>query len=372
MALLVLQNAELNPMTLTPATSIPQMIDAAVLSHLARRRGECATVLLPASHPGADEGDRRLVLEGLFHSLTAPDANELRARIEAELVAHRLSGGGAGVAVVAGVGFLDLYQSPVRTAHMEQGPYPWVLPLLLEATAPQDFLVLGLSQKLLRLVHYLQGEATAVELPAETPTSLETFRHREDRGDQNMENRASAGSTPGTMGALRFGTLSEREDAHLHLEHFFARVDASVSPVLGKRPLLLIGLEEEVAAFRRVAKHCHLFVEQISHAGMRDLPLRDIAHLAHECALSRQRAAGLEALGKIREKADRRLALEGNEEVLEAARAGRVHLLCVPELAGESQGERAEWNAAALETLSHGGEVLVVANTPILAALLRY
>lgn len=359
-------------MTPSLTTSAPDFVDASTLSHLARCQGPCITVLLPASHPGAQESERHAVLESLFHGLTAPDADGLRGRIEKELLAKHINGGGPGVALVAGSGFLEIYQASLQKAQIEQGDVPFILPLLSEALAPQDFLILSLSEKQMSVIHYLQGEATMLGMPTDAPESLEAFRHREARGEQNIEARASAGSTPGTMGALRFGTDLEREDSHAHRERYFARVDESLSPVLGKRLLLLLGVEEEVATFRRVAKHCQLFSGQLGHPAGRDLPLRDIAQQARECALAHLKMAGRKELGEIREKSDRRLALEGNEEVLDAAHAGRVHVLCVPQQADASRAEQELWNAAAVATLNHGGRLLVVNDTSVLAASLRY
>ena len=359
-------------MTPTTAPSAPPLFDAATLSHLAGRPGPCLTVLLPACSPGSGSGERHTVLESLFHTLPAPDAVQLLGRIEDALAAHGLNGGGPGLAIVAGSGYLEIYRAPVPAPQIEQDSYPFVLPLLPDALAPHDFFVLELSEKQLRLMHYLHGELTPLELPGTMAASLEQFRHREDHGDQNRENRTSTGSVPGTIGARRFGTLSEREDASLHRERFFARADDSLAALLGPRLLLLMGVDEEVAAFRRVAKHCQMFAEQIPHPAVRHLPLREIAQRASECALSHGRARGTGALNEIREKADRRLTLAGNEAILEAARAGRVHLVCIPEAAGASRDEQLLWNAAAIETLRHRGEVLVAGDTRELAALLRY
>lgn len=102
---------------------------------------------------------------------------------------------------------------------------------------------------------------------------------------------------------------------------------------------------------------------------MRDLPVREITQMAHECALSRRRAEGKEALRKFRERGNRKLALDDSAAVLEAAKAGRVHLLCVPE--ATEGAEEALWNLAVAETLSHGGEVFTAPATS-LAAVLRY
>jgi len=360
-------------MTPTIAPSpLPPIMDPAILSQLASHRGSAVTVLLPASHPGANDGSRHTLLESLFHGLTSLDAKKLRSRIEEVLTAHQMQGGGMGLAAVAGSGYLEVYRVPVEAAQFMQADHPFLLPLLPEVLAPREFFILSLGEKQLRLMQYAHGYATRVDLPDGMIESLEEFRHPQEHGDQNRENRSSAGSAPGAMGALRFGTLSEREDAHMHREHFFARADESLAPLVGKGRLLLMGLDEQVADFRRVAKHCALFAEHLPHPAGRDLPVREIAQEAHACGQRDYRARGLQVLGQIREMSRRQLALEGNEAVLDAARAGRVHQLCVPELATASSEEQTLWNAAAAETLNYKGEVFTVGAIQELAARLRY
>lgn len=358
----------LERMTSTPTRSTPLLLDADILGHLARRRGECLTILLPPSHPGAPEGHKLVTLHSLFHSLKSQEDLDLRKKMEGALMEHDLNGGGSGLAIFAGSDFVEIYRAPVESPIIHQGQACFILPFLLEANAPQDFLILGISKKLLRLVHYLHGEGTELALSPGIPASLAESRHREDHGDPRRQNASPAGGSQGNLGAVQFGTRTEREDEPIHLHHFFAQVDERLAPMLRNRLLLMMGIEEEIADFRRAAKHCHLFTEEIPH-GMRDLPVREITQMAHECALSRRRAEGKEALRKFRERGNRKLALDDSAAVLEAAKAGRVHLLCVPE--ATEGAEEALWNLAVAETLSHGGEVFTAPATS-LAAVLRY
>ncbi len=335
---------------------------------MARRRGQCLTALLPAIHPGATEGHRLVTIESLFHSLKSPEDQALRTKIEGALMTQDLSGGGNGLAVFAGPDFVEIYRAPVAAPMIHQGQACFILPLLLEANAQQDFLILGISKKLLRLVHYLHGECVELALSTGMPENLEVFRHREAHGGPSSQNSSPAGGSEGGLGSVQFGTRTEREDEPIHLHRFFAEVDERLAPLLGHRLLLLMGIDTEIAEFRRAAKHCHLFAEAIPH-GMRDLALREITQMARECALSRRRAEGREVLRKFREHGNRKLAIDDSAAVLEAAKAGRVHQLCVPETT--EGAEEALWNLAVVETLSHGGEVFTTPSAS-LAALLRY
>lgn len=358
-------------MTDTPARSTPLLLDADILGHLARRRGLCLTVLLPPIHPGAPEGHRLVMLESLFHSLKSQVDLALQTKVEGALMAQDLSGGGSGLAIFAGADFVEIYRAPVESPKIHQGEACFLLPLLLESNAQQDFLILGISKKLLRLVHYRHGECTELALSAGMPENLEAFSQRESHGAPHRQNASAVGGSHGGLGAVQFGTQTGREDEPIRLHRFFTEVDERLAPLLGHRLLLLMGIETEIAEFRRAAKHCHLFAEAIPH-GMRDLALREITQMARECALSRRRAEGRELLRKVRERGNRKLASDDSMAVVEAAKAGRVHQLCVPEA---SEGaEETGWNLAVVETLSHGGEVFTgpAGSSAGLAALLRY
>ena len=360
----------------SPVSTRP--LDAESLAQLARRRGECLTVLLPPSHPGASEGDRLTTLRSLFRSFVSSEQVALRMKIESALLEQAMTGGGSGLAIFAGQDFLEIYNAPVQSAQIFAGTYYFLLPFLLDVGTPKDFLILGVSEKLLRLLHYLQGECTPLELPPGMPANLEEFHGGEDR-DRLTKNHSSAGSAKGKGQSVRFGLSAEHDESALHLVPFCARLDESLAPALGERTLLLMGHEEAIAAFRRAAKHCSLFAGAISQ-GMRDLPLREITQLAGECALAQRREEGMQAFRKIHERGDGNLAAGGNQAALELARAGRIHILCVPEFdSGQQDSLQNEesLNAAVAETLSHGGEVFTVraedaAPAHPLSALLRY
>lgn len=365
-------------MTSTTSTVSTRPLDAESLAQLARRRGECITVLLPSSHPGASEGDRLTTLRSLFHSFVSSEQVALRMKIETALLEQVMTGGGSGLAIFAGQDFFEIYNAPVQSPKVFEGTYCFLLPFLLDVGTPKDFFILGVSEKLLRLLHYLHGECTPLELPSAMPANLEESHGGEDR-EQNTRNHSSGGSAKGKGQSVRFGSSGEPDESALHLVPFCAQLDERLAPALGERTLLLMGHEEAIAAFRRAAKHCSLFAGAISQ-GMRDLPMRDITQLAGECALAQRREEGMQAFRNIHERGDGNLASGGNKAALEFAQAGRIHILCVPEFDSAQQDSlqnEESLNAAVAETLSHGGEVFTVraedaAPAQPLAAQLRY
>ncbi|MBY0503894.1 MAG: hypothetical protein K2X03_08285 [Bryobacteraceae bacterium] len=351
-------------MTPSLMPSHPPHLDAEVLEHLARHRGDCLTVLLPALRPGAPEGDRLITLQGLFHALPAHAGDPMRGKVEKAVLEHGPSRGGSGLAIFAGLDFVETYDAPVHEPRIYAGAACLLLPFLLEVQAPQDFFVLGLGRNHIRWLRYQHGECVALNLPFGVPASLDEFR-RPVHTDPHARNFSGTG--PG------FGTGHESEDLDLHLHHFFARVEEGLYPEFGHRLLLLVGLEDELAAFRRAARHGHLFAEQIPH-GSSALSLREIAQAARDCALHRRRREGQEALRRFQERRNRKLTSCAPEEILEAAQSGRIHLLCVPETAPETVPDAVHdlWNLAAVETFRHGGEVFSVDPPASLCAILRY
>ena len=358
-------------MTLTNKKQNLPLMDAKNLEKLARRRGECVTVLLPATHPGAPEKDKLETLKVLMHAEGAAVDPAMVQKMEEALVEREISGGGPGVAIFAGEDFLEVYGAPVTTAKVVIGEQFFVLPTLLDACLAQEFMILGLSKKVLRLLQFEEGICRAIELPEGMPAKLEDSQGVES-SDLKTKNHASSGSMPGGAGAVHFGTTSQNEDSDNHLEHWFGQVDQGLAPIVGKRQLMLLGPDFEVAAFRRVVKHCTLFEGEIVQ-GMKDLSMGEIAQMAGERALSAQNAKGVAALEKIREWKVRSAVATDGETANAAAKEGRVQVLCV----SDSVVEEDLVNATVIETLSHGGQVMSVREKEMspgssVAALLRY
>jgi len=358
-------------MTLTNNKQNLPLMDAKNMEKLARRHGECVTVLLPATHPGAPEKDKLATLKGLMRAEGAAVDSAMVKKMEEALGERELSGGGPGVAIFAGEDFLEVYGAPVTTAKVVIGEQFFVLPTLLDACLDQEFVILGLSKKLLRLLQFKEGFCRTMELPEGMPAKLEDSQGVES-SNMKIKNHASSGSMPGGAGAVHFGTTSPHEDSDNHLEQWFGRVDEELAPIVGKRHLMLLGPEDEVAAFRRVVKYCTLFEEQIVQ-GMKDLSVLEIAQMAGERARSAQYAKGVAAMDKIREWKDRSAVATDGETANAAAKAGRVQVLCV----SDSVAEEELVNETVVQTLSHGGQVLSVREKEmspgcLVAALLRY
>ncbi len=200
-----------------------------------------------------------------------------------------------------------------------------------------------------------------------------------DAPDHDLEARSAAGKSTGSMRAVHFGTGPGREIDDERLLEFFRQVDKGLHSLLNGAPLLLAGVDYEVAIYRRAAKYPHILEGRLED----DLSLKSLAEIG-QLAAERGKAdswrEGQEALALFREAAHRERTLSGIRRVLEAAKQGRVAKLIFAEGAEFTSGSATRTdliNAAVVLTIVNGGQVSVLpenvmAKLSPVAALLRY
>jgi hypothetical protein len=293
--------------------------------------------------------------------------------------------GGPGITLLVAPGTEMVYQTPgVAPERLTIASRFHILPLLATALAPQEFYILGLSKKQVRLWHYSHGICEERELPPGVPASLEA-----EGGyyppDHALKNHSAAGPAPGTMRGVRFGTSSDRDSGGEHEHHFFGSIAKGLKEALDGAPVFLIGVREELAECRRAAKQLRIFNSEW-HTSPQHCSLAEVQAHARDAATGEYQRAGqhaVQSLAEVREK------LMGEpERILKAAAQGRVRCLFV------AQGARAPaspaqaeddglypgedlLNAAAVETLRTGGEVFTIPGDRLpgevpIAAVLRY
>jgi hypothetical protein len=313
-------------------------------------------------------------------------AGELLAPIEALAADPAQAAGGPARAIFRAPGFLAQYPVSSAPEGLVIASHFHLTPFIAEACAPQEMLVLALSTKRLQLYEYAHGECRARELPAGVPASLEEAGQF-NRSEAHLSNRRPVGASAGDSKGVRFGTTTDRESTREYLHDFFETVHRGLKAALAGRPLLLLGVKEEIASYRRAAGNGPELLD--GDPGNADFtPLTEIAAQARVAGLAGYYRSGEAALAAWREMSDRRRAANGIRAVLPAAAEGRVHQLCLRAdavIEGEmpSKYDRAFRpaedlaNAAAAETLRSGGEVFVLppASMPVneaVAAVLRY
>ncbi len=294
---------------------------------------------------------------------------------------------------------LMLFRSPdlfqyywLRGSYREMalvGQHFQLRPLLSVLTGEQCFHVLALSRRKVRLFRCTPHAAEEIDLAAAAPVNLEEWLNIR-QSDHVLDNHSSAGPSTGSMRGVMFGTITDREREDESLRHFFKEVDRGVKKLLrDDSHLILAGVDHEVASYRRVATYPFLLDEAVQGApdGMsnHDLYLR-----AWEVA----RGAAPEAFRKAMEEAEthreRGQISTDTSQVIQAAFEGRVADLFLSDSAERrgswdkesfkpriGEGEDDLLNAAAVETIRHGGRAFEVdpRSMPVrdeVAAVLRF
>ena len=348
--------------------------------------GPFVTVFLPAIHPGAAElppaGRLRTILgkakEELKLRRYQGPIDELLKPFE-ELAADPNATAGSAASVV--------YLSPTRAVQyllpmptkerLVVASHPHITPLLPHLVPKQDFYVLAIDKQLVRLGRLFEGECSEIPLPEAVPASFETELVY-DKPDHDLQNHS---------GSTQFGTGSERDEVHARLSQYFRRVDRELNKSLKAATLIVIGLAEEVAAYRAVSASTDLLDLKTSSTRLTFL---ELGKLATGVVMEAKRIAAQKVLKECQETPRRDHVLEGVRQTLEASLGGRIHKLLLgvdaehmgllgPSFPTDStrvEGKQDLTNATAVETIRRHGEVFMVDShqlgTEPCAAILRY
>jgi len=356
---------------------------------------------LPGYRPGAQGASNVIRLKHLLTSArelvrklpAGSDADAILAPLEALPSQPFAESGGAPCAVFSSPGHFAFLRLDAPSAdgfeteeRLALGRYPLIKPLLESVMVPSDFFILQLSRKNLRLLRYFRGSCEEVPLPAGMPRGVEEAGGF-DPPDHTLVNRAPAGSSIGAMRGVQFGTGSDYEAKGEYLHHFFGIVDRGLRNTLKGAPLLLAGVTEEVSAYRRASHYPHLLESAIAGNGGVMSPLEMIAP-AQAAARDHLRRAAASALRQYMETPARYKALHTADQVFGAAVAGRVHcLIGAADVVMEAMPKSHKLpllmsgedmiNAAAVETIKHGGKVYLLPIVELggaapLSAVLRF
>jgi hypothetical protein len=248
-----------------------------------------------------------------------------------------------------------------------------VRPLLSALTREQQFHLLCLSRRNVRLLHCTQFRCEETDMRSVVPTDLRIWLNAR-QPDHVLANRSTAGPSVGQMKGVTFGTATDREREDEYLAHFFKEVDNGVNTLLrgDQARLLLAGVEFELATYRRVTTYPRLFERDV-HGSPDGLTGSELLHRAMEVVLQTRSEPLEKALDDFERRGDRgRVALDARE-IVKAAWEGRIEDLFLTEDA-EFRGawDAARYdvdtktpvedllNAAALQTALHGGRAFAV------------
>ena len=145
-------------MTTSTLTATSGILDSHAMKFLAGCQGPCITIVVPAHHPGAQEGSRQALVHGLVRTAgeqmtsgkLADRAADLLAPLEEIAQESGVEAGGAGFAIFRSPEYTARYYLPEKPGKtpvekLVIADHFYLAPFVADAFAPHEFFVLGLS-----------------------------------------------------------------------------------------------------------------------------------------------------------------------------------------------------------------------------------
>ncbi len=274
------------------------------------------------------------------------------------------------------------------------GSKPVLGPMLRLLSGDEHFLLLALSQREIRLMEGSRDIVEDVQL-TDVPTSLkDVITPKEPRSD-TMARLAAAGRGGGGSAVFYGHGAGDRHLKAVEVEQFLRNVSTGLQEVLAGQaaPMVLVGLESLVAAYREVNTYPNVIDEAVEH-NSDQLSSEELHKMAWPLIERRLRADRERVIDRFKELNGTGLVSSDLATVAEAAAAGRVETLFVKadpwcwERAVEDDAPVVELGvderfancelveAAAVATLNTNGRLFATSETVALgsevAAILRY
>lgn len=373
-----------------PADRVAEItqISLSEIKELAASSGPCISILLPvdrareqlAQNPvrlknAIREVERLLAEKGL----EAEQARVLLDEIH-EYTADpvQLSGDHQGLAIFRSFDIARAFRVPLHLGESVMiADHFYVKPLLPLIHSDQPFYILALSQKHIRLLRCTGHSSEEVPLGDSVPKTLWEDSQSE-KPDHDENNRGAAGPSTGSMKGVVSSTNTDREARDEYLLHFYKHVSKGVAERLKdtKAPLVIAGVDYEIALFRRENTYPHL-AEDAVHGAADSLKGGELHRRALEAVQPFFEAPLKQVLARFEQQAGSDRASSTVKEIVKAAFDGRVSDLVLAEGAqymgsfeeatqrvrGHKQplaGDEDLLNAAAVQTILHSGQVFVV------------
>jgi len=381
-------------------------VDRDVLVSLSAHTGWPAISLyLPTHRSGGDKDQDRIRLKNLLRSacdrlvqdgLRPPEAEAFCAPLSETLTDEAFwRDAGDGLAVfVSPIGTWTLKLDAPVDEQAVVGDRFYVRPLLAAQRGGRHFFALAISKNGCRLY---RGDGAFIEQVALTgaPVSLADELKYDVPSDDSLQLTSFAGqqATAGAGGRVGMfhGHGGEKDTEKIGLERYLRKVEQAVSGLVnceGATPLLLMGVDYEIATYRALSTCAALAPEQV--LGSPDkLTIHQIHAAALEALAERFEDTVRHELEELTEKEGSSLASHDPVEILAAAASGRIKTIFLdngtgpfglfdretfsvdgicadePRLLREGGNSRADdmdcgWDLvdlAAAETALHGGEV---------------
>lgn len=274
------------------------------------------------------------------------------------------------------------------------GDKPILGPMLRLLSGDGNFLVLALSQREIRLMEGSRNTVEDVQL-TDVPTSLkDSITPREPRSDTMARPAGKAGRGAGSAVFYGHGAGDQHVKA-VEVEQFLRNVSNGLKEVLVGQtlPMVLVGLEHLVAAYREVNNYPNVIEEAVDR-NPDQLSTEEVHKLAWPLIESRLRADRAKVIDRFRELNGTGRVSSDLATIVEAAAEGRVETLFVKadpwcwergtdedapvvQLGADERFADCELvDAAAVATLNTSGRVFATSETVApgseVAAILRY
>jgi hypothetical protein len=175
----------------------------------------------------------------------------------------------------------------------------------------------------------------------------------------------AAGFVPGaSQSSLRAEPVHDRDRHEDHLGHFYREVDRDLNALLkdGHPPLVIVGVEHEVALFHRLTTY-PACVEPGIHGLPGHLGENEMYRQSLELVRSVLTGQARRALERFDKQTGTGHASADAQEILRAASGGRVGNLFLLESAAVSDEVNDLLDTAAMQTLRHGGDIYTLTAT---------
>ncbi len=288
--------------------------------------GPCVTLVLA----GTEAGDSGIELKDALNVVRqklqgqAVDVNQL---IEPIAAAGAESRGGTkfrgSIVILRSPDLLEVYRVPTERPLVRVDSHFDVRTVLSAVAAQSTFYILALSQKRTRILKCTRQDSEEIPFPAAFPTSLADAMQTR-KPDHNLNNRASGGPSMGAGGVM-FGTSSDMDDKDEYMLHFFMELDKAVNIALkdSADPLIPIGVEHEIALYRRVNTYKNL-VEPGVHGAPDGLDAGEMHRRALEILQQATEQPGREVPADFDKRVGTGHASVSIQEIVAAAHEGRV------------------------------------------------
>ncbi|HVW08783.1 MAG TPA: hypothetical protein VHC90_09380 [Bryobacteraceae bacterium] len=357
------------------------MIQAADLSKLAETRGLSLTIFEPLQDGDGRPSDPASRITAAAHEVLpllatrgfdAESADEFIRPVVHLAKNTDWSGRTGSVAIFRSPGFTETTFCPgnIPPASCLSDEF-LLLPLFCRSLAPEQFWLIALNLKNVRLFRGDAREFHEVDPGPKVPRSLEAAGEF-DFLDHDLENRSTTGA--GRLAAvIRFGTGNEREVRNRKIADFFRKIDSAVRNLVPRdgTPVILAGIAREITTYRRISK-----VSGLLPSGITESPAHLSDSMLHQQALQLLRSSDADAAKAVERlmnaAANRHVLILDPATIFDSANSGRVKRLFLDP--ARTNGDNLV-NSAALAVVRNSGSVICrgAQETPYgIAAELRY